>query len=129
MKPTPEMEARGMKAYEQVRAFERLQSWRLPVALTAPVILLGGVGAAAWTTDHHPLAWVNFIAAILLAWMARFQWKQLAARHANNLRLLANLKAEYGEELPWVQVENHFAQLEKLKREIAEGRHVENGKL
>jgi hypothetical protein len=87
------------------------------------------VGAAAWTTDHHPLAWVNFIAAILLAWMARFQWKQLAARHANNLRLLANLKAEYGEELPWVQVENHFAQLEKLKREIAEGRHVENGKL
>ena len=57
--------------------------------------------------------------------MGRFQWKQLAARHARNLRLLAELKAEYGEQLPWVQVEKHFAALEELKREIAEGKRIE----
>jgi len=33
--------------------------------------------------------------------------------------LLAKLEATYGDALPWVQVENHFAALEELKREIA----------
>jgi hypothetical protein len=33
--------------------------------------------------------------------------------------LLATLESEYGDDLPWIQVEKHFAELEKLKREMA----------
>ena len=117
---TPETEARGMKAYEQVLAFERLRSWRLPVTFIVFPLLGFLAGALLWATHHAALAWLNFITAMILAWLARFQWKQLVARHARNLRLLAELKAEYGEQLPWVQVENHFAALEALKREMAQ---------
>src|SRR5450631_3290122 len=125
MNLTPETEARGMKAYEQVLAFERLRSWRLPATFTIFPLLGFLAGALLWATQHTTLAWLDFIVAAFLAWMARFQWKQLVARHARNMRLLAELKAEYGEQLPWVQVENHFAALEVLKREIAEGKGTE----
>lgn len=120
MKLSPETEARGMRAYEQTRAFERLRSWRLPLTFVMFALVPALSGALMWSSGHTTLAWLNFIAAILLAWMGRFQWKQLRARHARNLRLLAELKAEYGDQLPWIQVENHFAALEELKREIAE---------
>ena len=120
MKPTAEVEARGLKAYEQARAFERLRTWRLPLTFAVFALIPALTGGLMWATGHSTLAWLNFIAAILLAWLGRFQWKQLQARYARNLRLLAELKAEYGDELPWIQVENHFAELEKLKRELAE---------
>jgi signal transduction histidine kinase len=125
MRPTPETEARGLKAYEQVLAFERLRGWRLPATFIIFATIPALSGAWLWSIGHHAMAWLNFIVAVLLAWMGRFQWKQLVARHARNLRLLAELKAEYGEQLPWVQVENHFAALEELKREIAEGKGTE----
>ena len=118
----PTDEARGMKAYEQVRAFERLRSWRLPLTFIVFALIPALSGAWMWALGYLTLAWLNFAAAVFLAWMGRFQWKQLRARHARNLRLLADLKAEYGDQLPWVQVENHFAALEELKREIAERR-------
>lgn len=114
-----EDEARGMKAYEQARAFERLRSWRLPLTYVVFALIPALSGAWMWALGHMILAGLNFLAAVLLAWMGRFQWRQLRARHARNLRLLAELKAEYGDELPWVRVENHFAELEKVKREIA----------
>jgi hypothetical protein len=120
LKPNPETEARGLKAYEQVKAFERLRTWRLPATFIFCAMVPVVSGAVMWGTGHHVMAWLNFVAAILLSWMSRFQWKQLGARHARNLRLLAQLEAEYGDQLPWVQVENHFAALEKLKRELAE---------
>ena len=122
MSLTTDTEARGMKAYEQVLAFERLRTWRLPVTFTLFPLLGFFAGGMLWVTQHHALAWVNFVAAVFLVWMARFQWKQLVARHARNQRLLAQLKEEYGNQLPWIQVEEHFAKLEELKREIAEGR-------
>ena len=115
-------EARGMKAYEQARAFERLRSWRLPLMYTVFALIPALSGAWMWVLNHTILAGLNFLAAVLLAWLGRFQWKQLRARHARNLRLLAELKAEYGDELPWIQMENHFAELEKFKREIADSR-------
>ena len=115
-----------MKAYEQARAFERLRSWRLPLSYAVFALVPALSGAWMWALGHMTLAWLNFAAAVFLAWMGRFQWKQLRARHARNLRLLANLKAEHGDQLPWIQVEKHFAELERLKREMsenAEGRH------
>jgi uncharacterized membrane protein len=117
-KPTPEIEAKGLKAYEQARAYERLKTWRLPVTYVAFVLVPVITGVWVWAIGYHLLGWLNFGMAILLSWMGRFQWKQLRARHANNRRLLAQLEAEYGDQLSWVQVERHFTQLEKLKREV-----------
>lgn len=116
---TSEDEARGMKAYEQALAFERLRSWRLPLTFAVFALVPALSGVWMWGIGHTTLAGLNFGVAVFLAWMGRFQWKQLRARHARNLRLLAELKAEYGDALPWIQVENHFAELEKLKREMA----------
>jgi hypothetical protein len=31
------------------------------------------------------------------------------------------MEAAYGDRLPWVQVDRHFAELEKLRREAEEG--------
>jgi hypothetical protein len=112
---TPEIEARGMKAYEQARAFERLRSWRLPLSYAVFALVPALIGAAMWSVGHATMAGFNFLAAVVLAWMGRFQWKQLHARHERNLRLLAELKAEYGDQLPWIQVEKHFAELEVLR--------------
>ena len=114
---TPEIEARGMKAYEQARAFERLRSWRLPLsyAVFALMPVLGGV--AMWATRRPLLAGFNFLGALFLVGIEWSHWRKLRARHAGNVRLLAELKEQYGDELPWIQVENHFAALEKLKRE------------
>src|ERR1039458_6816557 len=120
MKLAPEDETRGMKAYEQARAFERLRSWRLPLTYIVFALVPALSGAWMWAIGHTMMAGLNFLAAVFLAWMGRSQWKQLRARHARNLRLLAELKAEYGDLLPWIAVENHFAALEQLKREIAE---------
>src|SRR5450755_1621386 len=116
MELTPDIEARGMKAYEQARAFERLRSWRLPLTFIVFALVPALSGALMWSLGHTTMAWLNFFVAVVLAWLGRFQWKQLRARHARNLRLLAELKAEYGDELPWIQVENHFAALELLRR-------------
>jgi hypothetical protein len=118
---TPETEASGMKAYEQARAFERLRSWRLPLSYTVFALIPALSGAGMWATGHTMLAGFNFLAAVVLAWIVWSHWKRLCARYAENLRLLAGLKAEYGDQLPWIAVENHFAKLEKLKRELAEG--------
>jgi hypothetical protein len=121
MNLTPEDEARGLKAYEQARAFERLRSWRLPVSFGACAVVPALSGVWMLALGNHPiLTTLNFAIAIFLAWISWFQWKRLQALYARNLRLLAQMKAQHGDALPWVKVENHFAELEKLKRELAE---------
>jgi hypothetical protein len=115
-------EARGLKAYEQARAFERLRTWRLPVMFTLFALIPAVSGSWMWAMGHAMLGGLNFAVAVFLAWMGRFQWKQLLARYARNLRMLAELKAEHGDALPWIQVEKHFAELEKLKREMEDER-------
>ena len=113
-----EDEARGMKAYEQARAFERLRTWRLPLTFTVFALIPALSGAWVWVTGHTTLAGFNFAAAVFLAGMGWLQWKRLLARHGRNVHLLAEMKKEHGDTLPWIQVENHFAELEKLKREM-----------
>jgi hypothetical protein len=127
-KPTPEIEAQGLKAYEQARAFERLRTWRLPLvyggAAVAPLFL----AYSAWRSGDEGIAstrgamfmGVGFSAFVLL--LVVMQWRRLLRQYAENRALLEKLESAYGDALPWVQVEQHFAALEELKREIAEGR-------
>ena len=105
-----------MKVYEQARAFERLRSWRLPLCYAVFPLVPVLIGGAAWAMGRTMAAWVCLMAGILLTWLMWWQWRTLRARHAENLRVLAELKKTYGPELPWIEMENHFAELEKLKR-------------
>jgi hypothetical protein len=121
-KPTPEIEARGLKAYEQARAYERIRTWRLPLSYALAPIVPVALGAVAWRLGYPALfaAGLSFAAFIALrVWM---EWKRLQRLYVENLGLLAKLEETYGDALPWVQVENHFAALEELQREIAEER-------
>ena len=71
-----------MKAYEQARAFERLRSWRLPLSFVVFALIPALSGVWMWEIGHTTMAWLNFVVAVVLAWLSRFQWKQLRARHA-----------------------------------------------
>ena len=121
-KPTAEIAERGLKAYEQARAFERLRTWRLPVvygaATVAPLLLAWWAGRSGQVAiAHMGVGFTVFIFVLVV-----MQWRRLLRQYAENRALLAELEAKYGAALPWVQVEQHFAALEELKREIAEGR-------
>jgi hypothetical protein len=118
---TAEIEARGMKAYEQARAFERLRSWRLPLSYAVFALIPVLNGAWMWKIGHVMMAEFNCVAAVFLAVVGWLHWRRLQMLYTRNVKLLAELKAEYGDELPWIQVENHFAALEELKREIVTG--------
>jgi hypothetical protein len=122
MKPEPEIEMRGLKAYEQVRAFERLRTWRLPVIYAAAPIVPAGFGVAMLRMGHPGWFAVGAGAAMFVAIRVWLEWKRLHRLYGENLTLLAKLEAAYGDALPWVQVENHFAALEEIQREVAEER-------
>ena len=128
MKPEPEMEARGLKAYEQVRAFERLRTWRLPLVYAVAPIVPAVLGVAAWRLGYPALFAAGAAFAMFMAVRVWLEWKRLHRNYEENLVLLAKLEATYGDALPWVQVENHFAALEELKREIAREREESDGK-
>lgn len=116
---TPQIETEGLRAYEQARAFERLRSWRLP--LSYAVFLLFPILSCIvmWKDDHMTMAALNFMALVFLAWAIWWHWRKLKARHEKNLQLLAKLKGTYGNQLPWIKMENHFAALEQLKQDLA----------
>jgi hypothetical protein len=117
---TPEIEAKGLRAYEQAGAFERLRQWRLPLgyAIFPLVPVLCGIGLLK-TGGHAGLATAHFIVAVFFAWGAWLHWRKLKARYAKNLQLLAEMERTYGDQLSWVQVENHFAALKRLERDLA----------
>ena len=127
MKPTPEMEAKGLKAYEQVRAFERLRTWRLPLNYALAPIVPAALGLVGWRFGHPAFFAAGAAFAVFISVRVWMEWRRLHKRYEANLALLAKLEATYGDALPWVKVENHFAALEELKREIAnEGRSPED---
>lgn len=122
----PKTEAEGLKAYEQVCAFERLRSWRLPLGYVVFVSIPIFFGSVMLWQGRETGGIINFLAAIGFALMAGFHWGRLKARYAKNLQRVNELEAVYGEQLAWVKVEKHFAQLEQLKRELEEERAKDN---
>jgi hypothetical protein len=121
-KPTPEVEAKGLKAYEQARAFERMRTWRLPVTYAAAPVLPTLLGLALWGRGYPALFAAALCFSVFLVVRVLMEWRRLKQQYADNLTLLSRLETKYGDALPWVQVENHFAALEELKREIAAGK-------
>jgi hypothetical protein len=120
MKLTPEIEAKGLRAYEQARAFERMRTWRLPLGYVVLVLLLILTAISLWRIGRMGMAEFNFVVAGVMVVVEVRTWRRLKMRYAENLKLLAELEQTYGEELPWIQVEKHLAALDELKRELAE---------
>jgi hypothetical protein len=119
---SPEIETKGLKAYEQARAFENIRSWRLPLSyfIFALIPVLNGIGL--WRAGHTLMSELNFLCAFVFVVASWFHWRRLRARYAENLALLRELERDYGDQLPWVQVEKHFAELDRIKQELAEER-------
>jgi hypothetical protein len=119
VKPPPAIAEQGLRAYEQAGAFERLRQRRVMIILYAlcPFVLLV-LGWAAGDLGHAALAYGFLALAIFTVLFMGWNWKRLRARHEENLALLAELEKEYGEDLPWLEVERHLAALEKLMTDL-----------
>ncbi len=114
----PEVEASGLRAYEQARAFEELERRRLPLiygGLTT-LILIGGM--VMWRLHAPGFAETTFLMAIIFSVITIIHWRELKRLHRQNLLLLKELEEKYGENVPWLEVERHLAAVEKLQREL-----------
>jgi len=120
MKLTPEMETKGLKAYEQVRAFEALQRRGLPWIYAGFTGIMVVLGAVSQSNQQARIAEVFWIGGAWFAVWCALNWRTQKARYAENRKLVEEMEGIYGDQLPWVQVENHFAALEKLKNDLAE---------
>jgi ABC-type bacteriocin/lantibiotic exporter with double-glycine peptidase domain len=120
MKPPPQVETEGLRAYEQARAFEGLQRRRLPLLYCAMTLLFVISGGAMLAWDRPYGAIMALVMAVVYPVLALFNWRRLRKRHEKNQHLLADLEARYGEQLPWLQVERHLAALQQLQDELAQ---------
>ena len=125
MKPPPKIEAEGLRAFDQVCAFERLKRRRLPVIYCAFTLMIVLGGFAMLMMDDPVWALLCLLSAIGFSLGAWLNWKKLTQLYAKNIALLAELENTYGDQLPWVQVENHFAALEQLKRDLEQEKQRE----
>ena len=119
MKPSAEICEQGLRAYEQVGAFERMRPQRGLVAscILAPAVFI----ALAWAAVkyHHVYLGVGCIAdAFIVAALSLWQWHRLRTRHERNIALLASLERQFGPDLPWLEVERHMAALKRIVADI-----------
>jgi hypothetical protein len=115
----PELEREGWLAYEQARAFESLRRRRLPVVYAGLTALLIVMGLVACKVERPVLGTVFLAVAILFPIVAWNTARFFRFRHDENLQRLAALKARYGENLPWLEVERHMAAVAELQNELA----------
>lgn len=120
MKLTPELEAQGLRAYEAAGAFEQLRRRRWPLIYCGLLMMWLMFTLVAIRVEHPGLCAANLLGIGVIAFVSWRHWMGLKEQYGKNLQLLAKLERSYGDQLPWVRVENHFAALEKLKRELAE---------
>jgi ABC-type bacteriocin/lantibiotic exporter with double-glycine peptidase domain len=120
MKAPPPIEAQGLRAYDRVCAFERLQRRRLPVIYCGIALLIVICGLSLMIINLPVWALICLMLAIFFSVMAWFNWQKLTRDYAKNLAFLAELESTYGDELPWLEVEKHLAALEQLKSNLEE---------
>ncbi len=121
-KPTAEVAERGLRAYEQARAFERMRTWRLPVVYGAATVVPLMLAYSAWRSGQIAIAnmGVDFASSSSCSWCSSGGACCGSTRRTS--RCSPSWKPSSATRCPGVQVEEHFAALEELKREIAEGR-------
>ena len=95
----PKVEAEGLRAYEQVRAFDAIRGRRLPLIYTALSVMLFLASGALIERDQLLPGTGVLLVAILASTVALFHWKRLEARHRTNLEFLASLEMRYGDKL------------------------------
>jgi hypothetical protein len=128
-KPSAEIEAAGLLAYEQAGAFETVHRRRLPLLYSVVTLLYMAGAIALLRLGHRNAAHFCLGMGIFLPLFFWWTWRRQESRYHANLRLLADLEKEYGEALSWIQVERHFEALEKLQRELALEKADEAGRL
>jgi hypothetical protein len=111
----------GLLAYEQTLAFASLRRKRLPLVYVLFAIVLVVAGVATLLNGVENLDIICFLSAGMFAFIAIGNWRGLKERDVRNRALLADLRAKYGEDLPWLQVERQQAEIAKLKAEMAAG--------
>ena len=126
-KPTPAIESAGLLAYEQAGAFETMHRQRLPLVYAALTLLYVLGGFVMLRLDHRTAGEICLGMAVFLPVFFWVTWQRQLERYRENLRLLEKLETEYGDALPWIQVERHFEALEKLQRELAQEKAAEGG--
>lgn len=109
----------GQTAYEQARAYERI-GWRIPYVYAAGLFLGVIFGWYLWSA-YRWWAWTSWGVLLILWYFAcRYHWEQLKKTYRANLYLLQQQREQYGNDLPWVQVEQQMAILAEIERENAE---------
>jgi hypothetical protein len=114
----PRVEAEGMRAYEQVRAFEAVRGRRLPLVYFAVALLMFLAGGTLIELGRVDFGIGMFLVALFFSGSSFFHWRRLQARHRTNLQFLTELELRYGEKLPWIQVERHLTALARLQAEL-----------
>ena len=120
MIPQEESEA-GLLAYEQTLAFAALRRKRLPWVYALFPVVLVAAGGAAQAGGFLYLALLCWASALFFTIFAVWNWRRLQTLDLRNRALLARLHAQYGDDLPWLEVERQQAALAKLQAEGIRG--------
>jgi fatty acid desaturase len=119
MIPQAESDA-GLLAYEQTLAFAALRRKRLPWIYALFTLVLVGLGGAGLMARVPILTLVCWGCALFFALFAIWNWRRLQALDVRNRALLAQLHAQYGDDLPWLEVERQMAEVAKIQAETTE---------
>ena len=93
----------GLLAYEQVLAFAALRRKRLPWVYALFTLLLALAGAAFLLTRYFFVGAGWLAVALAFAVFSVWNWRRLQALDGRNRALLERLRAQYGEDLPWLR--------------------------
>ncbi len=113
--------AAGTLAYEQVQAFASLRRKRVGLIYALFPVVLVIMGIAAWSYGVKSLSLLCVGSALASAFFAAWNWRRLQAQDDRNRALLARLQAQYGDDLPWLQVERQLAEIRRIRDEEARG--------
>jgi hypothetical protein len=118
MIPTAESDA-GLQAYEQTLAFAALRRKKLPWVYVLFPVLLAIMGGMALNHGVMLMGAGCLGAGALFAIYAAWNWRRLLALDTANRALLARLEAQYGDNLPWLEVERQMAEIRRIEAEYS----------
>jgi hypothetical protein len=116
---TPQEIDAGLLAYEQVQAFAALRRKKLPLVYVAFPLLLSVMGVVAALSAAPLLACICLFSAVVFSIFALWNWRRLRRLDVDNRKLLAQLEAKHGADLPWLEVERQQAEIRKILAEQA----------